>query len=35
VGDIILYEVTELLEFLAVVGGFGGEDAVFPFCRLF
>lgn len=35
VGDIILDEVTELLEFLAVVGGFGGEDAVFPFCRFF
>jgi hypothetical protein len=35
VGDIILDEVTELPEFLAVVGGFGREDAVFPFWRFF
>jgi hypothetical protein len=31
VGDVFWTKVAELLEFLAVIGGFGGEDAVFPF----
>jgi hypothetical protein len=35
VGDRVLDKVAELLEFLAVVGGFRGEDAIFPFWRFF
>jgi hypothetical protein len=31
VGDVVLDEMAELPEFLAVIGGFGGEGAVFPF----
>jgi hypothetical protein len=33
VGDVVLDEMAELPEFLAVIRGFGGEGAVFPFRR--
>jgi hypothetical protein len=33
VGDVVLEEVSELLEFLAVIGSLRREDPVFPFWR--